>query len=184
MHTVRLESANHTMFSRAMALYQISFPMQEQREMASQQAVLNREAYHFDLLYEGDSFVGLLLYWEEAGFVYVEHFCIEPGDRGKGYGGQALELLRQKGKPLLLEIDPPVDETARKRKRFYERAGFVSCPFRHIHPPYREGHKGHVLEVLSYPGVLDESGFLAFQKYLVHTVMGEEPGVTGAKASW
>ena len=37
---------------------------------------------------------------------------------------KALEFLSRRGKNVLLEIDPPVDETANRRKGFYERCSF------------------------------------------------------------
>lgn len=42
---------------------------------------------------------------------------------------KALEFLSCRGKNVLLEIDPPVDETANRRKGFYERCGFTGRRF-------------------------------------------------------
>lgn len=46
--------------------------------------------------------------------------------RGRGYGAQALSLLGERKKTVILEIDPPNDEVSVRRKAFYERAGYKS----------------------------------------------------------
>lgn len=171
MHAVRLQSADHPLFERAMALYAISFPTHEQRERPSQLDILAQDAYHFDLLIEHEAFTGILLYWETDAFVYVEHFCMLPACRGQGLGTQALALLAQRGKTVILEIDPPVDAVAMRRKRFYERSGFVANPYPHVHPPYHAGNAGHALTVMSSPIALSPAQYDAFARYLRDTVM-------------
>lgn len=171
MRTVRLTSADGELFHQAMKLYEVSFPYHEQREAPSQCAILLHEEYHFELLYDEECFVGILLYWETANFQYVEHFCIEPLLRNRCYGQRALALLQEKGKAILLEIDPPVDTIARKRRAFYQRAGFCANPYDHVHPPYHPGCEGHHLVIMSHPGVLNEQAYEEFRAYLEHTVM-------------
>ena len=107
----------------------------------------------------------------EQGFVYVEHFCILPELRGMGCGRRALELLQGMGKRIVLEIDPPEDAIAVRRKGFYERCGFVANPYPHIHPPYHRGNGGHALVVMSWPGALPPKEYSAFAQYLQSRVM-------------
>ena len=106
-------------FAPAFALYEQSFPIHERRTRQAQQARLGCPGYHFDLLMEGEEFQGILLWWEAGPFCYVEHFAIAPQLRGTGIGTRALEQLREEGRRVLLEIDPPVDEVSRRRQRFY-----------------------------------------------------------------
>lgn len=76
-----------------MQLYKMSFPYHEQRELLSQNKILGDDAYHFCLVYDNDIFVGLVLYWENDSFIYIEHFCIFPDMRNKQYGQKTLQLL-------------------------------------------------------------------------------------------
>ena len=154
-----------------MALYATSFPLHEQRERESQLSIMSHPDYHFNLILDGEKFVGLMLCWETIDFIYVEHFCIFPELRNNNYGRRSLELLSRKGKPLILEIDPPIDDISIRRKGFYERAGFVPNPFKHIHPPYHTGNSGHELMIMSYPCRLSESDYDRFNRYLSETVM-------------
>lgn len=179
MEFVRLRSGREPVYQKAMELYKTSFPCHEQREAASQLAIFHCEDYHFDLLYDAGNFVGMILYWETPRFLYVEHFCVEPQMRGRNYGRQALELLKEKGKPVILEIDPPVEEMAERRKKFYERAGFTANAYQHIHPPYRQGNEGHLLTVMSYPGALQQEEYDAFRLYLNERVMDAKASEAG-----
>lgn len=172
MEFKRLTDGHHELFPKAMDLYKESFPLHEQRLPQSQQAIMSHPQYHFNLIYEGDIWIGLMLNWETDEYIYVEHFCILPEMRNKRYGQRALELLLSQGKPVILEIDPPVDEVSIHRQGFYQRSGFVSNAFSHVHPPYRAGFAGHPLVVMSCPEALTEAQYQAFARHLAETVMG------------
>ena len=81
-------------------------------------------------------------------------------------------MLRQRGKMVILEIDPPVDGIALRRKGFYERCGFTANPWEHVHPPYHRGNAGHALVLMSSPGEISQEACAAFQRYLADRVMG------------
>ena len=94
-----------------------------------------------------------------------------PYHEQRGDGAAALALLAQSGKKIILEIDPPVDEISRRRKNFYERAGFAENPFAHVHPPYHAGFPGHPLVVMSHPRALTDAEYRAFDGHLKNVVM-------------
>ena len=167
----RVTDTTHRMYERALQLYQTSFPSHEQRESVSQTEILSDNEYHFDLIYDGNVFVGLMLYWATRDFIYVEHFCILPELRNRKYGKRALELLGQQGEIVILEIDPLIDEISISRKAFYERNGFVENPYSHIHPPYHKENSGHKLLIMSYPIKITRVEYDHFYHYLEHHVM-------------
>lgn len=171
MRFERLTDTHDERYNASRALYAVSFPYHEQRGDGAQAAALASADYRFELIYNGDAFVGLMLCWETEGFIYVEHFCTAPEIRGRGIGAAALSLLAQSGKKIILEIDPPVDEISRRRRNFYERAGFAENPFAHVHTPYHAGFSGHPLVVMSYPGALTEAEYRRFDDYLKNVVM-------------
>lgn len=170
MHLERITFPEHPLFQQAMALYQLSFPPHEQREMPSQQAIMRHPAYHFDAIWQDGIFIGEALSWKIGDFRYIEHFCILPEMRNKRYGQRALALLLQ-AHPLMLEIDPPIDEISLRRKGFYECCGFVANPFPHVHPPYHPGNHGHALVVMSAPAPLTQKDYDAFNRYLQDEIM-------------
>lgn len=172
MELERLTTGEGERYQKAMELYEASFPPHEQRNSVSQEKLMEDGEYHFNLIYEEAEFVGILLCWETERFIYVEHFCILPEMRSRGCGQKALALLHQYGKPVILEIDPPVDQLSLRRKAFYERAGYRENSFLHVHPPYREKREGHPLTVMSFPDGLSDEEYEAFNRYLCERVMG------------
>lgn len=171
MEFKRLRTSNHIIYKKSMELYKVSFPDHKQRENDIQTSIMGNEAYHFNLIYDNDIWVGMILWWETAEFIYVEHFCILPEMRGKRYGQKALALLDEEGKTIILEIDPPIDEVSIHRKTFYERSGYQANRFAHVHPPYKTGFKGHSLVVMSSPKLLSEAEYNGFDNYLKSVVM-------------
>ena len=169
MERIRITTAEHPLFPQAMELYRNSFPDHELREAASQRAILSHPAYHFDVLLENRQFIGEILYWDIGQMRYVEHFCILPEQRNRHYGQQALALLSDR--PVLLEIDPPVDPISCRRLGFYQRCGFRENSFAHVHPPYHAGNSGHALRVLSRPDLLTQEEFQTFSDFLRQVVM-------------
>ena len=113
--------------------------------------------------------------YEKAMELYSKSFSIYeqrlPEMRGRGCGAQALSLLGERKKTVILEIDPPNDEVSVRRKAFYERAGYRANPFEHIHPPYRSESKGHRLVVMTCPTTISENEYKNFNSYLENVVM-------------
>lgn len=122
-------------------------------------------------MYSGKRFVGLVLYWETAEYLYIEHFCIFPALRNHHYGQRTLELLAEFGKTLILEIDPPMDAIACRRKMFYERCCFAENPFSHIHPPNHAENRGHALVVMTFSLPIPQEKCNDFYRYLTEKVL-------------
>ena len=137
MEHIRIIAPGDPGFDWLYDLYMQSFPVHEQRLRERQEGVLGHPEYHCDLLCQGETRVGLLMWWAGPGFRYVEHFAIAPQLRGQSWGSRALREFLAEGDPVVLEIDPPEDPVSRRRKGFYEGLGLVSNPWPHIHPPYR-----------------------------------------------
>lgn len=178
MKLERLSESNAHLFDTAFSLYQSSFPPEERRDSAEQQRALKKEDYHFDLIMENDTFVGVMLYWETENFVFLEHFTTLPEVRGNGYGKLALDLLKNKNKIILLEIEPPVDDITQRRYNFYKRNGFTMNPYYHIQAKYHLGDEDLELKVLSFPRALEKNEYRDFYEYMTYEI-----GIQPAKSS-
>lgn len=170
MRLERFSSSNAHLFEQAFQLYQSSFPVEERRDDLEQQRVLQKDDYHFDFIMQDNCFVGVMLYWETDNFVYLEHFTILPNLRGQGYGKSALDLLKEKNKIILLEIEPPVDDTTQRRYNFYKRNGFILNPYHHIQAKYHLGDADLELKVLTYPRVMEKDEYRSFYEYMTREI--------------
>lgn len=128
--------------------------------------------FHCQIFYQDGLLLGFIFWWECGAQIYIEHLAINPALRGRNYGSRLLaEFCERAGKTVVLEIDPPEDEIAVRRLRFYQGLGFCLNDYAHVHPPYQPDYEGHALRVLSYPAPLDEEDYLSFNQMLVQTVM-------------
>lgn len=158
------------LFDDAFRLYQSAFPREERRDVDEHLRVMKKDDYHFDLIMDGDSFVGVMLYWETDDFIYLEHFTTRPELRGKGKGAEALKLLKAKGKTVILEIEDPVDEITKRRYGFYLRNGFTMTSHYHIQAKYHLGDEDLMLKILSYPKEISKEEYLSFQDYMTKQI--------------
>lgn len=171
MHFERLTNENHPLFNKALTLYDLSFPYFERRELKSQIQTLKDCDYRFDLIYDNDAFVGLILFWETEKFIYIEHFCIFPELRNKKYGQKVLNAICQTKKTVILEIDPPVDEISIRRKNFYIRCGFFENPFYHEQLPFHKNDTTHHLIIMTFPRVISQAEYDFFKTYYKNRIM-------------
>lgn len=169
MNFERITRTDHPLYQKAIHLYETSFPFHEQREAVSQSQILSHSTYHFDVVSDDEEMIGTVLYWEIGDFLYIEHFCVLPSMRNQRYGQKILERLQTK--PLILEIDPPIDEISRRRQGFYERCGFVANSQPHVHPAYHKNDSGHELVVMSSPKELTTDEYDLFHRYLQNIIM-------------
>jgi GNAT superfamily N-acetyltransferase len=91
--------------------------------------------------------------WRDCGELrFVEHYAIHPAYHSQGYGSLFLSgWINQSSLPVLLEIEPAVNETSRRRQQFYRKLGFRDNAVKHYQPPYHKGEKSMNLWLMSYP---------------------------------
>ena len=163
MTRTRITETRHPLFSRAWELYESAFPADERRTLHPQSKVLERAAYHFEVVTDNDAFVGLLLWWHFNDVRYVEHLATLPGLRGKGYGKQVLEtFVAESDVPVWLEVEPPTDEMKRRRVGFYQRVGFALNTHHYMQPPYTEGGSPVPLLLMTHPITVTEAAVRDF----------------------
>lgn len=151
----------------AWELYVNSFPKAERRPQQKHIDVLKERTFYPCNITEEGSFIGIMYYWIWGDFCFVEHLATEPMFRGSGLGAQAMGLLLEqtRGKVVILEVDPPVTEIAARRQKFYERQGFHTNKYEHIHPSFETPGEPHQLIVMSHPRTLTQMEFDEFRRY-------------------
>ncbi|MGM0877866.1 MAG: GNAT family N-acetyltransferase [Bacillota bacterium] len=101
---------------------------------------------HFEILFqekkgiyqleESEDYV--LVYLEMSDFIFIDYILVARNNRRNGIGSMILEQLKQKGKAIILEVEPVslMDPDSKKRIRFYEKNGFLkmhSIHYERIH---------------------------------------------------
>ncbi len=99
------------------------FPIEEMKSKEHMETLLSErsEIYHKD---EGPNHV--LMYVELDDFVFIDYLFVSKNARGQGLGHKLIKKMKQKGKPIILEVEPVnyEDSDTGKRLHFYKREGF------------------------------------------------------------
>jgi GNAT superfamily N-acetyltransferase len=162
---MRLSKASKKDFDEIYSELERSFPSEERRDEPDALAVMDDPSYAVYFALDGEVRVGLITVWEVSEYLFVEHFAVYEKYRNRGYGKDILELLKSIGKPIFLEVEPPLDEMKKRRIGFYQRSGFKQNSFDYVQPPYRPTDKVTPLIIMSYPCEISDAGPIIKELY-------------------
>lgn len=99
------------------------FPVEEMKSKEHMETLL-RECP--DIYFKDESPLHVLMYVEFDYFIFIDYLFVSKDARGQGLGHKLIEKLKQKGKPIILEVEPVnyEDSDTEKRLHFYKREGF------------------------------------------------------------
>ena len=160
MQLIRITQPSPRYVDTIQPWYEDSFPIDERRSFNELTSLLSCPDMHLCAVVSQEKPVGFILYWQWDDIVFVEHFAIDPDQRGKQFGEQALaHLLQVESRYLLLEVERPDDEISQRRVGFYERQGFVLNPFDYVQPPYQPGKAAIPMRLMSVPAIANQADF-------------------------
>lgn len=151
----RITTADAALYGYMERLMQASFPAEEYRDLAQLRLYTDaRPQFCNNVILLDEVPVGLFTYWDFGDFLYAEHFAVDPARRNGGVGRDALrQWCAGAGRPVVLEVEMPEDEMARRRVGFYERQGFSLWPNDYEQPPYRPGDGYLPMRLMAYGGL-------------------------------
>lgn len=123
-------------------LYTDAFPEIERREISAWLDYMQtKENFKAQAIIHDETLVGFITSWHFADFGYGEHFAICSEMRNGGIGGKAFDLFLEanKNKNVVIEVELPEDEMARRRIGFYERHQMTLIDKEYLQPPYQPG---------------------------------------------
>ncbi|WLR42420.1 GNAT family N-acetyltransferase [Bacillus carboniphilus] len=99
------------------------FPIEEMKSKEHIELLLDEKS---DIYYKDEGPEHVLLYAELDEFVFIDYIYVAKEARGKGLGYKLLKKLKDKQKPIILEVEPVdyQDSDTEKRLHFYAREGF------------------------------------------------------------
>lgn len=156
----RITTKDKALYAFMENLMTTSFPNDEYREL-NELRVFTDTLPQFinNVIFDNDTPIGLISYWNFEGFHYVEHFAIAPSQRNGGYGKRVLQLLCETlPQPIILEVERPETEMAQRRINFYRRNGFTLWENDYLQPPYKKGDSSIPMRLMVY-GPLDNLSY-------------------------
>lgn len=165
----RIVSPTDKAYAECVKVYEESFPYEERRDTEEMSRYLSDPRFHFTVFFEEheeDSPVGFFTFWDfGSGWLYGEHFAVNPSRRGHGTGAAILSYLKEMDIPMIFEIEPPYEDNCMtiRRKLFYERNGFILNPYEHVQPAYHEDSQPVPMRIMTWPYVFSEDEYIKFR---------------------
>ncbi len=130
-------------------LYESAFPIEERRALQQHVSAMQDSRFYPYTYVSGQSeLLAICFCWNFTDFKYLEHFAVHPNCRNKGIGSQIIQTLNTDKKPVILEIEPPVDTLTKQRLNFYKRNRFYHTGYRFKQLKYRKNTAHLQLELL------------------------------------
>src|SRR5699024_12067312 len=100
------------------------FPVEEMKSKRHMDILLDEKD---DVYYKDEGPYHVLMYAEFKDFLFIDYLWVSAQSRGKGIGHQLIEKMKEKNKPIILEVEPIdyEDTDSAKRLRFYQREEFT-----------------------------------------------------------
>jgi hypothetical protein len=154
-------------------IYESSFPEDERRDWNQLLELFGNKQFSLNEIYHQARFLGFITFWDLEEFSFIEHFAIQTSEQGKGYGTLAInQVLSMNSKPVILEVEEPFMETARKRILFYERLNFSVNNQSYFQPPYSLDKNSVKMLLMSYPSEIETSDFERIKAQIHDSVYG------------
>lgn len=158
-------------YDKIFEIIQQSFPENEYRIYEEQLELLDNNNYNIIFKKENNQIVCFIAYWEFDNFIFIEHFAVSKSNRNAGVGTTFLKkFLSECDKKVILEVELPIEEFAKKRIEFYKRIGFCENQYPYIQPALRKTSLPLPLKLLSYQNPIDEEEYLLIKDTLYKNV--------------
>lgn len=156
----------HPHFDAVYELMVTSFPPSERRTYEDQKTLLGKPNYELKTTHDSEgNLLSFMTIWQLETSHFIEHLAVSPISRGTGIGASVMkEMLETSNKPVLLEVELPENDIAKKRIQFYERLGFHLNTFDYIQPALQPGEEPLPLLIMSYPSPIKEDNFSIFKQ--------------------
>lgn len=152
MNLKRVLTGDSQAFEDVWHIYHDSFLSDYRREKEQIIEALNNPSFTLFAAVANETIVGFMAVWDCGDFVVVEHFAVKKELRGHGLGTEMLTLfMKGMKKSVVMEVERPVNDEARRRIGFYERFGFVLNTYDYVQPPYNKEKKPLPLFLMTCP---------------------------------
>jgi ribosomal protein S18 acetylase RimI-like enzyme len=150
-----------------------SFPPTEYIVDEERELVKERKANHrlCIILNKRKQNVGCIAFWKLKDFIFVDHLAISREYQSHGYGSKLLNILKARfNLPIVLEVEPPINELNNRRIAFYQRNGFVLWHSDYEQPPYSKALGFYKLCLMCYGDLKEEYDFKRIKEGLYKDV--------------
>ena len=159
-------------YSNVIALYKEAFTTVRRVPSWILKCMMKKGKKGFSVLYENDTWIGLIYITEYKDIIFVHFFAISASQRSMGYGSKVVDAMKNNyaKNRIVLNIEELVEQSDNypqrvKRKAFYEKNGFISSGYIVKEPEER-------LEMLVFGGSIRKEEIQAMYKSFFGGILG------------
>lgn len=158
-----------------------SFPDAERRSYNEQFSLLEDEHCKvFVKRNEKGEIIIFFIAWIFDDFCFGEHLATDKRYRNLGLGSKFFSSCVDKlPTPMIIEVEPPENDIAKRRINLYKRLGFHLNSYKHKQPALQEHTEPCDLLIMSYPKPLSKKEFIHYRNKIFNTVYKTSPGELG-----
>lgn len=145
-------------FEEIYALVRTTFPQEECYPYAYHQKAFQREDL-FGRKYIVDGEIkAFTTGFRQKGYLFLDYFAVDKNLRGHGLGGQFFkQVIESANCPVIIEVELPETDIAKRRIGFYQRLGFQLNTFTYRMPLISDGFGDTPLYIMSYPNPIPDN---------------------------
>ncbi|RDW15987.1 GNAT family N-acetyltransferase [Oceanobacillus chungangensis] len=143
------------------------FPIEEMKSRKHMELLLEDKTSPYKKV-ESQDYV--MMYAEFDQCIFVDYLWVAADTRGQGTGHKLMEMIKQKNKPILLEVEPvdPDEKDTAKRLRFYQGEGFKHAKTINFQNRSFQTNEMAPLEILYWAAEIVEDSFILVQMKKVY----------------
>jgi ribosomal protein S18 acetylase RimI-like enzyme len=143
----------------AMLIYENAFPIEEKRPIERHIKLMKENPlFRFYAAMKGEKVIGMIVLWELNDFTYLDYLAVSQDYRNKGYGKLMIRQLQQLYDSLIvLEVEMPDNDLAKRRIKFYTQLGFNLLDFPYFMPKYNNPKEPFPMLLMSFPNIINNS---------------------------
>jgi ribosomal protein S18 acetylase RimI-like enzyme len=145
----------------AMQIYESAFPIEEKRPLEKHIKLMRENPlFRFYAAMNAEKVIGMSVLWELGDFAYIDYLAVAQDDRNKGYGKLIVKQLQHLYNGLMvLEVEMPDKDLAKRRIKFYTQLGFNLLDFPYFMPKYNNPKEVFPMLLMSFPNTIDKNMF-------------------------
>lgn len=151
------------------------FVFAERRTLFADKRALNKPNFKQCYITKNNNNIGYICYWDLGEFIFIEHFAIFKEIRCQGNGTKFFKWFAEnQTKPIIFEVDTPVNEISKRRIKFYNNLGFVLNKYNYIQPAYRLLGKSVPMSIMSQNKELSKNEYNTYVAQIYKNVYNKQ----------
>ncbi len=161
---MQLKKFDYSSFDTFYPFLKTAFPAEELLPEHLHRQIFNQPNFYGR---QYNNFEAFIIGYQFSDYLFFELYMVQEHLRGKGVGSTFLKtIIKEATTPIILEVELPTTDIAKRRIGFYKRLGFHLNTQDYKMPLFDNKHGGVPLYLMSYPNKLTQEEFEYYSNHI------------------